>query len=172
PDSGYSFCSLLPGNHFDGSGVNRLDDVLITGAAAKIAGNPETDVLLAGCRVVLEQAPGASNHAGRAETALKSVMFAESLLERMQAAVGLGERFDRPAVHRHLDVHLCHVILLSGRAGERFGNRAPHHDDPDLDAELPRSPPVDGGAHDRPCRLDRRAYRGFIEPRADESGAG
>src|SRR5439155_16842060 len=94
PDSGYSFCSLLPGNHFDGGGVNCLNDVLITGAAAKIAGNAEADLLLAGCRVVLEQAPGASNHAGRAEAALKSVMLAEGHLERVQAAVGLGDPFD------------------------------------------------------------------------------
>src|SRR5262245_8060138 len=74
--------------------LNRVDDVLITGAAAEIAGDPLTDLALGRLRVVLQQSDRRHDHPGRAETALQPVFFPEAFLQRVQLAVR-GEPLDR-----------------------------------------------------------------------------
>jgi hypothetical protein len=63
------------------------------------------DFGLARVRILLQQPKGAGNHARRAEAALQPVMFAERLLQRVQAAVGAGQPFDRNDVGA---MRLCH----------------------------------------------------------------
>src|SRR5262249_55618601 len=77
-----------------GGELNGLDDVLITGAAAEIPGDAETDLVLARIWVLLEQAIGTHDHARRAVAALQPVHFAEAFLQRVQRAVGRGHAFD------------------------------------------------------------------------------
>src|SRR6476659_6667169 len=91
-----SFRSLLEFNAIDlGGGVlDRLDDVLVAGAAADIARNAHPDVFLSRRRILLEQALRAQNHAGRAEAALQAVHHPKTFLQRRQRTVGIGDAFD------------------------------------------------------------------------------
>src|SRR5262249_49152690 len=81
--------------HLGGGVLDRLDDVLIAGAPAQVAGDAEADLLLARVRVLLQQAVRAHDHAGRAEAALKPVHLAKAFLQGGQRAVGSGHAFDR-----------------------------------------------------------------------------
>ena len=77
-------------------GGDRLDDVVVTGAAAEIAFQAFADFLLGqavGMR--LHQVDGGHDHAGGTEAALQCVMLAEHLLHRVQRAVGRGKALDR-----------------------------------------------------------------------------
>src|SRR5262245_37538826 len=73
--------------------LHGLDDVLIPGAAADLAGDRGTDVLLRRARVLGEQRHRRQHHPRRAEAALKAVLRAEGLLDRVQ----------RAALHQSLD---------------------------------------------------------------------
>src|SRR5437764_6990298 len=73
--------------------LHRLDDVLVAGAAAQVAGQRPAHVLLGGIRVLLEQGRGGHHHARGAEPALESVLLPETLLERMQLT-GTGQALD------------------------------------------------------------------------------
>ena len=64
--------------------LNGVDDVLVAGAAAEVAGDALPDFVLARLRVVSKQVGGAHNHAWRAETALQPVLLPESLLQRVE----------------------------------------------------------------------------------------
>src|ERR1700694_451334 len=80
--------------HGGGAGLDRLDDVMIAGAAAKMA----FELFAHGALVeVMALAPhhvdGRHDHAGCAKAALQAVVLAEGLLHRMQPAVG-GETLD------------------------------------------------------------------------------
>src|SRR5437764_7335230 len=75
--------------------LHRLDDVLVAGAAAQVAGQRPAHLLLGGIRVLLEQGRGGHHHARGAETALESVLLLETLLERMQLT-GTGQALDGP----------------------------------------------------------------------------
>src|SRR5664279_4398718 len=74
--------------------LDRLDDVVVAGAAADVAVEALADLLLARLRVVGEQLHRRHHHARRAEAALQAVALAKRRLHRMQLAV-LGEPFDR-----------------------------------------------------------------------------
>src|ERR1700760_331099 len=74
--------------------LDRLDDVVIAGAAADVAVERLADLLLARLRVVGEQLHRRHHHPGRAEAALQAVAFAKRRLHRMQLAV-LGQALDR-----------------------------------------------------------------------------
>src|SRR5471032_1089028 len=77
------------------SGVlNGVDDVLVAGAAAEIAGDAFANFAFGGGWVVLEQRHGRHDHAGRAVAALQAVLFPEAFLQRVQMAVR-SEPFNR-----------------------------------------------------------------------------
>src|SRR3979490_2698791 len=69
------FIGLSPVNllraHFGGGFHHRADDLVIAGAPAEIAGEPEADFLLARLRVLLQKRVGGDQHARRADAALQ-----------------------------------------------------------------------------------------------------
>ena len=102
--------------------LNGVDDVLIAGAAAEIAGNAFADLALGGRRVVVEQVDAGHDHAGRAESALQAVLLPEALLQRVQFAVR-----GQPLDGRHLaavGLHRKHRAGLRAAAVDEHGARA------------------------------------------------
>src|SRR5260221_6906881 len=90
------------------------DDVLVSGAAADLAGYRGADLLVRRVGVVVEQPARGQHHARCAEAALEAVAAGESLLHRVElaaalqaldgaypAAVGHGPEH-RAALHRHV----------------------------------------------------------------------
>src|SRR5712692_1304321 len=80
--------------------LNGFDDVDVAGAAAQIARDPPTDLLLGRIGVGSEQRFRAEEHARRAESALQAVLLEETLLQRVELTVLLQafDRFDLVAV--------------------------------------------------------------------------
>src|SRR5688572_21679796 len=74
--------------------LNRVDDVLITRAAAQIAGDTFADLALRRRRVVVQQRHCRHDHSRRAEAALKPVLLPEALLQGMQLTLR-GKPLDR-----------------------------------------------------------------------------
>src|SRR6516225_9817235 len=66
--------------------LHRLDDILIAGAPAQIAGHAVTDLLLARAGIFLQQPVGTHQHARCAVAALQAVLLVEGLLQGMQDA--------------------------------------------------------------------------------------
>src|ERR1700752_1278617 len=95
------FSSLF---HLAGSKLDRLDDVLITGASAQVSGDSPAYFFLAGMGILLEQRVGRHQHARRAVAALQSMLFFEALLQRMKGSVLHqafdGEQFTAIGLHR------------------------------------------------------------------------
>src|SRR5215472_18532543 len=60
---------------------HRLDDVLVAGAPAEVAGQRPADLLFGRIRVAVEQGLGREHHARRAEPALQPVLLLEALLQ-------------------------------------------------------------------------------------------
>src|SRR5215218_2442716 len=86
--AGYMPISLSPSSgprarHLAGRVLDRLDDVLIAGAAAEVALDALADLFLGRGRVVLQQVHGRHDHAGRAEPALEPVLLPEAALDRV-----------------------------------------------------------------------------------------
>src|ERR1700716_2229757 len=79
--------------HHLGRRLDRLDDVVVTGAAAEVALEPQSDLVLRRVGVALEQLLRRHDHAGRAEPALGAMLVPERLLEGMQRRT-LGEALD------------------------------------------------------------------------------
>src|SRR5687767_285172 len=73
--------------HVRGGRLDRLDDIVIAGAAAQIAIEPLPDLPLRGIRLALEQVDRAHDHARRAEAALQRMVLAKGRLHRVQLAV-------------------------------------------------------------------------------------
>src|SRR5215217_1585483 len=73
--------------------LDRLDDVVVAGAAADVAVERLADLLLARLRVVGEQLHRRHHHPRRAEAALQAVALAERRLHRVKLAA-LGEALD------------------------------------------------------------------------------
>ena len=80
--------------HLVGGVLHGLDDVVIAGTAAEVAGETVSDLGLGRAWVLLEQVVRRHDHAGCAEAALEPVHLPEAFLKRVQVAVG-GETFDR-----------------------------------------------------------------------------
>jgi hypothetical protein len=118
---------------FSSGVLNRVDDVLIAGATAEIAGNPLADLALGRLRVVLQQPDRRHDHPGRAETALQPMFFPEAFLQRVQLAVR-GEALNRRD---------CRSIGLHRE--QRAGLRAPAVDEDGAGAAL-RGVAADVGA--------------------------
>ena len=99
--------SLHPGYaasaaHLGGGGEDGVDDRLVAGAAADVAGDRVDDVVAARVGIAVEQRLGGDDHAGRAEAALRGEAFGEGALQRMQLAGRRQpfERLDRRALRR------------------------------------------------------------------------
>src|SRR5206468_9185859 len=67
------------GVHLLGRGQDGLDDVLVAGASAQIAFQPEPDGLLGEVGVLRDEAGGGHDHPGRAVAALQPVVFVKGL---------------------------------------------------------------------------------------------
>src|SRR3979490_2036486 len=81
--------------HRLGARRDRLDDVLVAGAAAEIAFELFADGVVAEVvALAVDEIDRGHDHAGRAETALQAVMLAERLLHRMQRRAVGGEALD------------------------------------------------------------------------------
>src|SRR5665647_75647 len=88
------FGSLRHRSHGFRPGVNGLDDVMVARAAADIAFELFTDRLVVEVvALAAHDIDGGHDHAGRAEAALQTVMFAECRLHRMQLGAG-GQALD------------------------------------------------------------------------------
>src|SRR5262252_3172001 len=76
-------------------GIQRRDhDVLIAGAAAQVARNGDAYLALGWVRIVAQEFEKRRQNAGRAEAALKAVVFVEGLLQRVQLVRTRGDALD------------------------------------------------------------------------------
>src|SRR3990172_1275307 len=96
--------------HLFGGALHCLDDVLVTRAAAQIAGHPVADFLLRRIGRFFQQAIGAGDHARRAVAALQGVLLVECFLQSMQSGRLLqafdGEHVRILALHREYRARL------------------------------------------------------------------
>src|SRR5207248_7150303 len=74
--------------------LNRVDDVLVAGAAADVPFERVPDLVLARARILGQEADRGEHHPARAVAALERVVFVKALLERMERAV-VRETLDR-----------------------------------------------------------------------------
>src|SRR5713101_10001004 len=78
--------SALARPHLLRGELHRLDNVLVAGAAAEIAGERAADLGLAGAGIVTKQLDRRQDHPRRAITALQPVLFPEAFLNRLEPA--------------------------------------------------------------------------------------
>lgn len=114
---------LLFRRMFDG-----FDNLHITGAHAKIAGQRLADFRFGGIGIASQQRMTRHDHPRRAVTALKSVMFNEGFLNGVQLTV-LRKAFDGrdfPAIglHREMKTGLDDFAVKQNRAGAAFAHDA------------------------------------------------
>ena len=98
---------------------NRLDDFVVASAAAEVARDPPTDLVLRRVGVLVEQVLGAHDHARSAVAALQTVFLPEALLQRMELAIS-SERLDR-LDGRSVGLHREDGAALDGSAVEQHG---------------------------------------------------
>src|SRR5262245_28656730 len=111
PTSGVVRGAIVPPSTQPGGRVlNRLDDVHIARAAAKIAGNRVADLRFGRVRVTAQEGDASHHHARRAVSALEPVLLPETLLNRMELPI-LFEPFDR---------HDLGAVCLDGKHGARL----------------------------------------------------
>src|SRR3972149_7660108 len=79
--------------HPGGGRLNRLDDLVISGAAAHDAFNSFPDLLLAGLRILLQQGVNGHDHAGCTVSALDGSCLHVGFLDGVEAAP-LSQAFD------------------------------------------------------------------------------
>ena len=96
-------------------GLDRVNDVLITGAPAEITLEPGADACLRRPRFTPEQFQRAHDHSRGAETALQGVMLAERGLQRMLGITWLAQALDR--------VDRC-TVRLNGQDSARLHGAA------------------------------------------------
>src|SRR5271165_895105 len=101
------FTSLL---HLGGGVLNGFHNILVPGTAAQIPGDPPADLFLAGIRVLAQQGIRRHQHARSAEAALQTMLFLESLLQRMELTV----------LHKAFHCEQFAAISLYGKHGARF----------------------------------------------------
>src|SRR4051795_4363187 len=77
-----------------GGQQDAVDDALVAGAPADVAGQCFADLLLVGVRMAAEECGGLHDEPRRAETALEAVRIPHRLLQRAQPAVR-GQPLDR-----------------------------------------------------------------------------
>ena len=118
---GHGYLACLSAAVFRGV-LNGVDDVLIAGAAAEVAGDAVANLLLARRRIVLQQVDRRHDHARRAVAALQAVLFPEALLHRMQLAFR-RQPFDRHH-RRAVGLHREDRARLRAAAVDEHGARA------------------------------------------------
>src|SRR5205809_3493027 len=91
-------CGFLPATFAHGFSTrgDRLDDVVVAGAAAEIALKLVADgVVVEVVPLTVDDVDGRHDHARRAVAALQAVVLAKSFLHRMQRAVRFGQALNR-----------------------------------------------------------------------------
>src|SRR5918992_5326652 len=111
--------------------VDGLDDVLIAGAAAQVAGDAFEYVVLGRPGVVAQQGGDRTKEAGGTEPALQAVALLEGALHRRQRTVRPGEAFDgRDGVpgdaHRERQAGAHRLPIEEHRAASADAVLAPH----------------------------------------------
>src|SRR5206468_3746671 len=86
--------SRPPPERSSGHRLDRIDDVLVAGAAADVALERMPNLVFARLRVLLEEAHGGEHHATRAVATLERVVLVKALLQPMEGSV-LGQTLDR-----------------------------------------------------------------------------
>ncbi len=161
---------VLLGAHLLGSPQDCLDDVLVAGAAAEVAGQCPANLVLRRVGVPLEQGLGRHHHAGRAEAALESVLLLEALLDRMQLARG-GQTLDRLdlvaiRLHREHRAALDGASVKQHRAGAAVGRVTAGVGTGQVEALAQQvgkqQPRLDISHPLRPVDIDRHATGGHI----------
>src|SRR5262245_59845210 len=76
-------------------GADGVDDPLVAGAAAEVAGEPLSDLLVSRIGVVPEEGGHGHDEARRAEPALQPVVVAEGRLHWREPTLGRGHALDR-----------------------------------------------------------------------------
>ncbi len=89
-DGGHGLFRLL---EFARGALDGTDDLVISGTAAEVAGEPEADSVFVGIGLAVEQSLGGHDEAWRADAALERGFFEEGLLEGVEL-VAMGEPFD------------------------------------------------------------------------------
>src|SRR5690606_19826291 len=77
-----------------GRAHHRIEVVVVGTAAAQVAGHGQPRFLARGRRILLQQRHGGDHLARRAEATLRTQLVDESLLYRMQFAVGAAQALD------------------------------------------------------------------------------
>ena len=88
--------------------LDGLDDLLVTSAAAQVAGQGFADFGARGLRVVVEQGARAEHHAGLAKAALQGARAVKGVLDRVGAAAAGG------AVGGHQAFDRCNTTSFAG----------------------------------------------------------
>ncbi len=89
----FAWCSCALLLHGVSTGQDRLDDVVVAGAATEVAFEPLPRLVFVGSGTRFDQLDGAHDHAGRAKAALKRVVLMERLLHWVELAA-LGQTLD------------------------------------------------------------------------------
>jgi hypothetical protein len=80
--------------HFTGRVLDRFDNILVSGTAAEITGNPPPNFLFRGMRIPFEKGLSGQNHSGGAKSALKPMFLLKAFLQRVKLSV-ISHPFDR-----------------------------------------------------------------------------
>src|SRR5947209_956467 len=99
-------------------GLHRVDDVLVSGAAAEVPLQAVADLVVGGIGMIGQELSGGHDHARRAESALQPVLIPEGLLDGVELAGG-GHAFDGQQFA---------AVGLHGEHGARFDGPAVEHD--------------------------------------------
>jgi hypothetical protein len=73
--------------HFTGRVLNSFDNILISGTAAEIAGNPPPNFLFCGMRIPFEKGLSGQNHSRGAKSALKPMFLPKAFLQRVKLSM-------------------------------------------------------------------------------------
>ena len=157
-------CIFIARLRFADHGADRLDDVLVAGAAAQIARQAFADLVVGRERIFLDQIGRGHQHARRAEAALQGVMLVERLLQRVQLPMRAEalDRLDAAAVglHREHQAGAHAVAVDQHRAGAAHAVLAA-----DMGAGQPERVAQEIG--EQQARLDRASAGGAVHGDCD-----
>ena len=99
--------------------LHRIDDVLVSGAAAQVAGQRRADLVLRRCAIRGQKLPHRHQNPRRAEAALQRMRIAKRLLQRMQPLA--VARRDSPLSRSRARWPAPRASGTTARAGRRAG---------------------------------------------------